>query len=117
MSICSRSTTTHDVSSNIITNFNGGSGLDSSGQQSGMAFSQMAFSKGSSLLNGCRLGNQVGEGRGGKHRNHVNKAKSGMKEQCKVGRDLKSRLGRRAKVNGQQDLRGDGSGNMNVRQE
>src|SRR5580658_588883 len=82
-----------------------------------MTFSQMAFSKCSSLLNECCLGNQVGERRGGKHMNHVNQVKFGMKVQSKVGCHLKSRLGRWAKVNGQQDLRRDGRGSMNVRQE
>jgi hypothetical protein len=68
-----------------------------------MTLRQMALCVCSRFLNECGFGDQIRESCGGKHRDHVHKEEFGIKVLGKISCHLQSRLGGRAKVNGQQD--------------
>src|ERR1700722_6576893 len=105
----------HDVARDVIPDFDAGGRLDTPSYKSRLTLGQMLLGGLSRLLKECAFGNEVWNRGGGKHRDYVHEIEFSMKVLGKVSRHLQGRLGRWAKVDGQQDLCGDRRNGMYFR--
>jgi hypothetical protein len=82
----------HDAPSDVISNFDAGGYLDSSGHKSGMVFRQMLLCEYSSLPNIFGFGDEVRDGSSGEIWDDVHEIKGSMKVLIKIGCYFQSRL-------------------------